>query len=519
MKKIYTLISAAMLALSASATVELPATGTPITTPPEGKQVTYCRSTTAAALFYGAYLLTGFEDYVAADVVFADNGDVYFKDMITEFDVDGWLKGHLDGDTITMELPQPILNYTYRGDTSVYYAFNLDCQVDTTGALENGIMAENQTLKFLLSDDGIVQVGDSATLASQMLGLCTENAEWTYYAEMMYNYHKFADEKIVPDFQGDLEDYVLITPSDGHFVKVLRNDNAFYVRGISETFPDSWTKFEYDAQGNLTLAGGQYQGITKKHYSFTYPGSYVMKPYVGSTMYYDVTLQDSLTFFLDKESGVYATPDTACVVINGRKDMNTIYDYYISPRLQTQPDVTVATPATPEITTLVATNDAGSGLNYMVMTLPVTDTRGYLLDKNLLSYEIYFDGELFTLYNSDYQRLDYDELTRIPFTYTDDWDISCSGAYHQMYLYVDGFDEVGVRVFYDSPNGETYASAMATRRVNDSSIREVGSEGTETVSSQSFDLLGRQVGVGARGAVIKREVKADGSVKVTKQLR
>ena len=514
MKKVYSIIATMLMAATASASVTLPATGNPITQTPEGEQVTYRRSSTAAMLYYSVMLLTGYEDYMVGDVVFAPNGDVYFKDMISEFDVDGWLKGTLRGDTITMELPQPILNYY--GD--VYYAFKMDCITDDTGALSDASASDDQTVKFLYKDGTITQVGDSTELYSHMIGLCTENAEWTWYGDMAYSYQPFTDSLTTLPQGLTAEEYALTTESDGHFVKMARDAGNAYIQGLSEHYPEAWVKLTVQPNGDLTLPGAQYVGTEQKHFCYIYPGTYEIQYTFGSAYTYDVTLQDEWTLTYDETDGSYSMPDTCCIVVNGRKDMRTIYDYYISPSMRTQPDVTEATPANPVIQDVKADAMAGSGTNYILCSIPCTDTRGYLLDKNRLSYELYFDGEPFTFYQDDYTRFPDEEMTRVPYSFTDSWDLSCSGAYHQIYLYVDGFDEVGVRSFYDSANGETYTSDLVTYSVNDSAIEEVNAE-SNSAGTQLYDLTGRRAAANSRGVMIQRRVMDNGAVKVSKIMR
>ncbi len=83
--------------------------------PAQGQRKVYNRS--GMALMYDpdgdSWLLT--EQSGSVDVVFCDNGDVYIKDLISTYRNSAWVKGSLDGNTITIPTGQLVSYESYYG--------------------------------------------------------------------------------------------------------------------------------------------------------------------------------------------------------------------------------------------------------------------------------------------------------------------------------------------------------------------------------------------------------------------
>ena len=177
---------------------------------------------------------------------------------------------------------------------------------------------------------------------------------------------------------------------------------------------------------------------------------------------------------------------------------------------------TPATPATPEITSFVEDKYG----HYITMTIPTTDVDGNPLFSSLLSYQLYYDKEgnqgVFEFTTDDYEFLE-DNMTQVPYDYTDTYDIDKAGK--QVYIYADDLDQwtaIGVKSIYtvgDVVNeSEIFWYPLMAVGVNDLSAVSVA-------GTRYYDLQGRPVSDKASGLLIKQTRMSDGTVVTTKVLK
>lgn len=158
--------------------------------------------------------------------------------------------------------------------------------------------------------------------------------------------------------------------------------------------------------------------------------------------------------------------------------------------------------------------------------LPLVDTDGKLLDAGSYVYNIYVDNELFTLYPDEYTGIadTYDELTNIPYNYTDSWDIEVDGSNHGLYYYMEGFETLGVQAIY-TVDGITNKSALVNYNIETGETNEIDPAGISAITASKevtgveyYDLTGRKLDNPTTGLVIKRTTYSDGSVKSIKRV-
>ena len=115
------------------------------------------------------------------------------------------------------------------------------------------------------------------------------------------------------------------------------------------------------------------------------------------------------------------------------------------------PDV-AAVPNNPEIIA-VGEYDAEKGYGYVIADVPTTDVDGNDLKESLLTYVLYADieGEITPItFSPDlYKNLE-EDLTEIPYTFTDSYDFDVTQGYKVVYLNYDysDYNQIGVQSIY-----------------------------------------------------------------------
>lgn len=137
------------------------------------------------------------------------------------------------------------------------------------------------------------------------------------------------------------------------------------------------------------------------------------------------------------------------------------------------------------------------------------------LDPAKLYYNIYFDNDLFTFRKSEYTKLPEDEITDMPYGYSDKWDIFSYGNKRSMYFYKSDYTSFGVQALYK--DGDTvYRSNIVRYGELD------GISATETANAKSMeytDLCGRKVKSPSTSIYIMTTKFADGTKKSVKLIR
>lgn len=118
----------------------------------------------------------------AVDVVYGDDGYFYIKNPFSQFATNSWLKGSVNGGTISVEA-QPIY---YEAATSSYeenvcYACKMKYgYVEDYGQNFWAIDLDNPTLKMVVRNDSIIMQNDNGYSG---LGLFYSDGEWTGFGE------------------------------------------------------------------------------------------------------------------------------------------------------------------------------------------------------------------------------------------------------------------------------------------------------------------------------------------------
>jgi hypothetical protein len=225
---------------------------------PAGELKTYLRSG-------GCYVVQNQQVYQSEqsgtiDIVFGEDGRVYFKDIVSGLPFGTWVVGDLsaDGNTITVAMGQ---NLYYHSTYDACIALTWVNYVEGTGFVAD---FDHESAEFVINADGSIALQGTA-LASASLG-----ATWTD-DQTFQNYGDFAS--VYSEYQPNLELvelpegltveekpitglYYASVSEDGvdysGTVKVARDGNTFYFQGLAADLPEAWVKGEL-ADGIITV--------------------------------------------------------------------------------------------------------------------------------------------------------------------------------------------------------------------------------------------------------------------------
>lgn len=174
------------------------------------------------------------------------------------------------------------------------------------------------------------------------------------------------------------------------------------------------------------------------------------------------------------------------------------------------------TPAQPTITSF-SDYYALNGYGEITFNLPAEDAEGNKLDTDKLFYNIYFDKEVYTFTNDYYSKVQND-MTDVPYAYSDNLDIFASGDKHDIFFYVEDYTHVGVQAVYKDGDN-VYRSAVVYSDGEVDGIRQLRNEQADAISVTYTDLMGRKVDAGYHGVTLQTQIYSNGerhTVKVIK---
>lgn len=491
-----------------------------ITEAPEGRTEVYSLSGLAYYSFWG-YIMGVSHEGTLGQIVYCDDNTVYIKNPISQFATNSYIKGTIDGDEITVKLPQPIYQEDYDGEVYNYQIERLAYSEDEEGGWY--YRDENSSeVKFTLRNDSVIWAED--TLGDVMLGLCDDTGEWMGYGDYNMVYSKVTDTVVEAPADMTCEDWVLKANDDGHFVKVGFSGKDVYVGGIYETMPDAFVKGTIDGD-KVVFKSGQYLGPDESlncHAYFVTGGSEMVWDDVYMEWYSSpyLTEQIELSYDAEAKTMIADSKNDSTMFINSGKAHIYYIEAFDAPEFRYQAPIEGAVkPATPEFLSL-SPYDEYYGYGYIDFIVPKFDVDGRMLDTDKMHYNLFIDDELFTFYPDEYIALT-EEMTDVPYDFTDSYDIYDYGTEKMIYFYTTGFEKIGVRSTYTADNGESKDSEIAWYYVNGGTVginaAEAGAKGVKSVVYT--DLSGRRVAKPVRGIYIKTEVYDDGTQKSVKMLR
>lgn len=233
-----------------------------ITAPDEGEHKYYLRDGYAYYYNQGVYLTNQTGD---VEIVECEDGTVYVKNLVSEYKTGAWVKGTIEGNTLTIPVDQPVsYSSTYMTTLSIYWG------IYTPGVgFDKDLSKENIT--FTIDGDVIKMEGtDDYNFVGvfwddddSFTGYGDYNTVWTLDTE----YNPSLYELVTLPAGVETENWYLIgyTYSSGAYnMYKARPEVAFdgddvYVKGIFTDFPESWVKGTIDGN-TVTFKNLQYLG-------------------------------------------------------------------------------------------------------------------------------------------------------------------------------------------------------------------------------------------------------------------
>ena len=473
----------------------------------EGEERSYYRKTTAYFVAAGSVQQARMEGS-ACNIVLGDENKVYVYNPITQYDTYSYIVGQRDGDTITFHTPQIVdvqYNEDYTESTNIYAT---KFRKKKLSATTYTFVADsiNTDLKYVIKGDSISLVGGD----SIMLALANAEGTWGGYGNAGDVLRKFTDTTVeVPADAEELTYAMKCSDGTGKGVSVVFKDNDIYIKGIASAHPDSWVKGNV-VGSTITIPSMQYLGLNETYgYYFYLAGAKKKEVYDPSddVTYIEYELVPNITMTLDEKSRTFKTD--LSLLYNAGNGMLSYDAAYDSPEFSPFNDV-ATTPATPTISTYMEYNeDAGYG--GLVFTLPTEDVNGNWINPEKMKYIIYGDDKAYEFTTDLYTGIE-ENMTEVPYSFTDDLDFVLQDGEHIVFLYEGGYSKMGVQSVYYGGDERT-VSPIVYQTSDGIKVKT-----TAPVSTEFYDLQGRRLNNPTPGLTIMKTIYADGSVKTIKYI-
>ena len=280
-----------------------------------------------------------------------------------------------------------------------------------------------------------------------------------------------------------------------------------YIQGLCQYNSDAWVVGTM-TDNVLTIPAGEYVG-----------NYYIYDDETGDEYIFNL-MTEEITFTYDPEKDEFTTNSIKIdAYYDGQPVGNFVsYDYAVITKIVE----VAATPADPEFTGLnLDVNE--TPYPYVDYNIPLVDTNGNPMLSSKLAYRFYYateeEGEVQYVCTTDAYEEISEDMSEIPYNFSDDWDIYND----RLYVYGEDFTKwtkIGIQSVYYG-GGETNESNIVWVGLAEYweavGIEEIAA--TQSKSVKFYDLQGRQVNADAKGIVIRVERLADGSTKTTKMLR
>lgn len=425
---------------------------------PEGEVVNYTttgQSYMAILGNIGQIPVMGFN----TEMVYCDNGDVYWKNSITQIVANTYIKGTDMGDKIVFQLPQAILvNPEYpdsEGNATLAYAQRMRYDADDQFYY---VDEEDNTVTLYKNEDGSLT---SDVDGNAIIGMTTPEGMWYGYGNYGITMTPAGETTLVtPPDDLELETWYMISDYVGHPVELgfYGDDEVYFYMPVTCMYdmdgviPEYWVKGTIE--GDEIILPKQYIGMSPMMQCDTY--------FNPAMMYYDyeededvIERYDVAVLSWDPETKTMKS-DVSFAVIGGP---GYVFGYEETPVIRWQPEEIEYNLPNPVIIDAFNYDDY---LHYGVFAfgLPALNKEGYVLDPDYIYARLYVDGEVYEFTPEDY---DIDEpMEWVPFLFDDGWDFHQEGAYHRFDIYFDGAETMGVQAKYDDGANIYYTDIVTT---------------------------------------------------------
>ncbi|MCH5312312.1 MAG: hypothetical protein J1E57_10230 [Prevotella sp.] len=448
-------------------------------TSPVGTERLYTKDCSGTFRFSDSALF--YEDVFSTKLVWGDNNDVYFYNILSLAEADTFVKGTVDGNKIVIDLPQTAYYDEEAGAYVELAIVKYSVYIDELNreAGEYIYCPDFTQITFNVADNGVLTMVipgeqfDGRYLPDYGLGyVYSDTKEWTGYVDF---------EQVLTPTEGAINviptgtvmtPYTFIYDNHGINVEVGFNNDNMYIRGLNPNFPKG--VIVASVEGNTaTIRQNQIMGI--------YNDVLMYLKLVKANPDYDYETDDpNLEYFFAPDDAVYTlqiSDDRSTI-----SSVNNEYDlclngsptrlYYlavyveINLNLQSSYAGTPKNPSDPYWYDEFNTGGTGSFFFYVYDV----STDGSMLDPNHLYYRIYVDDKIMTFvqeenpggrYRYRYPQI-FEATTKIPYLFMNWQDIYvyADTPRRMVDLYNPDITSVGVQSVYEYEGKTTVSDIL-----------------------------------------------------------
>ena len=477
--------------------------------------------------YYGYTLwgaMQGSSDGMPCKIVEAADGAFYIYNPFSAVDTKTWLKAEIDGERMTIKMPQAIYADSEGENDYVYVAQMCHFEWDDDGHEQGKYYSEEGETEIVFNKEGdtwVMQPWEEVNEHPMIMGLVSaDDGAWCVYSDWNIRHTPFTEPTVELPASVEPEEWIMNYAVDvdaqnicGNFIRLALDGNDVYLSGISSMFPEAWIKGTL-SEGKMEFPSGQYLGADEMSNAFGYFfGLSEERKYNEEWDYWysEYKNEPSLVFEKDEATGNYTTALTLGIMKG--KNMTSFIDYYNTPILSEKTEITDFTPMNPILNYYSAPGDWAGSLYF---DFPILNIDGQLLDTANLYYRVFVDGEVFEFYSDEYEGVE-DGTTEIPFDFTNEASIGSYGTCNVTHFFSISFfdyETIGIQTFYRDGEKE-YASDIVQMVGPDVSVDSLNAD-RKPVAETWYDLSGRRVANPANGIYIRRIEYSDGSTRSLK---
>lgn len=499
MKQLFSVLFALLLALPANAQKHrITSQITPQGTPQWYAMDAYVQTGQGTVMFYGLSNQISFS---------ADGRNVYFKTLFPMQYGELWVRGKVQGNTITIDSEEVVGQETFT-DEGERYTYDLKVGEPIFDIMDNIIGVKDVVFKM---DGDRIYIDDNQQNPDHPIALYGEADgeidlfDWTF-CDNFKPYTGSTDE-VAPPASAEVKSYVY-DYKDAHLKdattigRIAVDGNDYYFESLVPSI-GGWTK---------GVRNGNIINVSRAQLLKFEPQILKIAGYRQS----DAGRLSDFSFTID-DKGVMTQVDGDNQFIVSYQTNGSLLDYGRGFVLTPYDDSKGFTPYPPfDVHSVYYSELSQHGIEFYQAAY---DAEGNMLAPDQLGYYIYVDGERFTFTKAQYPYLSWDSTEFIPFGYCDDYnygDIFNDGIYNVVLFYIKDYETLGVQSVYRSGGFETRSDIITVDKAN---VVEVVPDGLSSLPAGHavenpswYDLNGRQLNgepthgvfvVGGRKVIVK----------------
>ena len=449
------------------------------------------------------------ESDMASAIVFGENNEVYIRDILTSMGANSYVKGVLNGDVITVSLPQTV----YYSET-YDYGVNV-CMMQINSAQTNYEVTDIESVELSYNAETGVITLELDDPYEYILGAAySDDDSWLGFGDI---YQEYEPTDLVANgipAGVEVEEWAYSDGYNAYNVGVAIDGDTLYIKGLSQSLPGGVIMAEINGN-KANVSGGQVIGTYVYYLIYT-----MVADYDGQSL---TMVDNDYILDLDLENKtIVGSNGNTYLLYNAGYEEPYYLDVFNEFAIIYQESY-AGTPVNPfglDVYDYMSTY----GSYDFSFFVPNVSTEGTMLQTDSFYYRIYVDGKLFELDEKTYMGVS-GVISNIPYNFQNGFDIySDQGDPNRVVaLYFDTMTTLGVQSVYIY-DGETTESAVVTLNLETGDITE-GDAGVDTINVSDvmnvtyFDLNGRKVSNPDKGVYVVKMQLNDGSSVTRKVVR